>query len=39
MVTGAIEIKIDKMELLSDIPEDLPFLPSSKKLNASFPSI
>ena len=36
MLTGAIEIKIEKMEILNDIPDDLPFLPSSKKLNASF---
>ena len=36
MLTGAIEIKMEKMEILNDIPDDLPFLPSSKMLNASF---
>ena len=36
MFTGAIEINIDRMEVQNDVPEDLPFLPSSKKLNVRF---
>ena len=32
MCTGAIEIKVDVMEVLNDIAGDLPFIPSSRNL-------
>ena len=35
MPTGAIEVMTENIEILSDIPNALPFLPSSKNLNVN----
>ena len=35
MSTGSVEVQVEKIEVLNDIPNDLPFLPSSKNLKVS----
>ena len=36
MTTGAIEVKVDSIEVLNDIPETLPILPNIKNLKVSY---